>query len=92
MLYTRFVKTGRFTLEQLINWMTNKPASVFKMKNAGTLEVGKPADIAIFDLKDEHEIKESEYLSKGKNSPFTGETVYGDTVMTLVDGKIVYSK
>jgi len=46
--------------------MTNKPASVFKMKNAGTLEVGKPADIAIFDLKDEHEIKESEYLSKGR--------------------------
>lgn len=92
MLYTRFVKTGRFTLEQLINWMTNKPASVFKMKNAGTLEVGQPADIAIFDLNQEHEIKESEYLSKGKNSPFTGETVYGDTVMTLVDGKIVYSK
>lgn len=92
MLYTRFVKTGRFTLEQLIDWMTNKPASVFKMNNAGRLEVGQPADIAIFDLKDEHEIKESDYLSKGKNSPFTGETVYGDTVMTLVDGEIVYKK
>ena len=92
MLYTRFVKTGRFTLEQLIDWMTNKPASIFKMNNAGRLEVGQPADIAIFDLKDEHEIKESDYLSKGKNSPFTGETVYGDTVMTLVDGEIVYKK
>ncbi|EEI72294.1 dihydroorotase [Lentilactobacillus hilgardii] len=91
-LYTAFVKTGRFTLEQLINWMAKKPAAVFKMKAAGNLEIGKPADIAVFDLDEPHVIKESEYLSKGKNSPFTGATVFGDTVMTLVDGKVVYKK
>lgn len=91
-LYTAFVKTDRFTLEQLINWMAKKPASVFKMKAAGNLEIGKPADIAVFDLDEPHVIKESEYLSKGKNSPFTGATVFGDTVMTLVDGKVVYEK
>lgn len=92
MLYTKFVKTGRFTLAQLINWMAKKPASVFKMAAAGSLEVGKPADIAVFDLDHAHTIQESDYLSKGKNSPFTGQTVYGETVMTLVDGKIVYQK
>ena len=92
MLYTRFVKTGRFTLAQLVNWLTKQPASVFKMRGAGSLAVGQPADIAIFDLKHEHEIKESDYLSKGKNSPFTGEAVYGDTVMTLVDGDIAYKR
>lgn len=92
MLYTRFVKTGRFTLAQLVHWLTKQPASVFKMRGAGSLAVGQPADIAIFDLEHEHEIKESDYLSKGKNSPFTGETVYGDTVMTLVDGDIAYKR
>ncbi|MFD1126513.1 dihydroorotase [Lentilactobacillus raoultii] len=91
-LYTTFVKTGRFTLSQLIDWMAKKPAAIFNMTNAGSLKVGKPADIAIFDLDNEHVIKASEYLSKGKNSPFTGRTVLGDTVMTLVDGQIAYQK
>ncbi len=92
MLYTKFVKTGRFTLDQLINWMVRKPAAVFNMSNAGSLETGQPADIAIFDIDEQNIIQESDYLSKGKNSPFTGETVYGDTVMTLVSGKIVYQR
>ncbi|EHO49762.1 dihydroorotase [Lentilactobacillus kisonensis] len=90
MLYTKFVKAGIFTLAQLINWMAIKPAAVFKMADAGTLETGRPADLAIFDLDHSHQIKESDYLSKGVNTPFTGETVYGNTVMTLVAGKIVY--
>lgn len=92
MLYTKFVKTGIFTLAQLINWMAEKPASVFKLTDAGRLEVGQPADIAIFDLDNPHKLEESDYLSKGTNTPFTGETVYGQTVMTLVDGKVVYKK
>ncbi|GHP14169.1 dihydroorotase [Lentilactobacillus fungorum] len=90
MLYTKFVKTGIFTLDQLINWMSRRPAAVFKMAHAGSLAVGEPADIAIFDLDKPHTIVESEYRSKGKNTPFTGETVYGETVMSLVDGNVVY--
>lgn len=91
-LYTTFVKTGRFTLAQLINWMAKKPADVFSMAGAGSLKIGQPADIAIFNLDEAHVIKESAYLSKGKNTPFTGRTVFGDTVMTLVDGQPVYKK
>ena len=56
------------------------------------LEPGKNADIAIFDIEHKNEIKESDFKSKGLNTPFTGQKVYGETVMTLVDGEIVYQR
>ncbi|MBZ2405314.1 dihydroorotase [Liquorilactobacillus hordei] len=92
LLYTYFVKSGKLTLETLLNKMSSEPAKAFGLKNAGELLIGKPADIVIFDLDKEYEIKEKEYLSKGKNTPFTGEKVYGTTIMTFVDGKLVYQK
>lgn len=93
MLYTRFVKQDHvFTLEQLLSWLSDRPAATFNLKQAGVLEPGKPADIAIFDLDHEQEIREEDFASKGVNTPFTGQKVYGTTVMTMVDGKIVYQQ
>lgn len=91
-LYTKLVKTGICRLTQLLDWMTAKPADLFGLKDAGHLEPGKPADIAIFDLDHQFEIKQEDYRSKGINNPFTGDKVYGETVLTMVDGKVVYER
>ena len=92
MLYTKFVRPGIFSLAQLLNWLSAVPAEEFGLDQAGHLEPGKPADIAIFDLYTERKITEDSYLSKGVNSPFTGQRVYGTTDLTLVDGKVAYSR
>lgn len=92
LLYTRYVRTGVFTLGQLLDWMSINPARIFKMDQAGEILPGKPADLALFDLNHETEIKEEDYLSMGKNTPFTGERVHAETVMTLVDGKPAYKR
>ncbi len=39
LLYTNFVKKGTWTLKQLIDWMTEKPADVFGLPY-GKIEVG----------------------------------------------------
>ena len=92
-LYTKFVKEEKvFTLEQLLSLLTDKPATVFGIKSAGLLAPGENADIAIFDIEHQKEIKEEEFKSKGVNTPFTGHKVYGETVMTFVDGKVVYQR
>ncbi|MCT7710627.1 MAG: amidohydrolase family protein, partial [Lactobacillus iners] len=62
------------------------------LKHCGRLVVGEPADIAIFDLNQPHQLQISEYQSKGKNTPFTGNIVYGTTAYTIVDGNIVYQR
>lgn len=92
LLYTRFVKTQRMSLEQLLDLMSIKPAKCFGMNDAGALFPGKPADLAVFDLEHEYVLQEERYFSLGKNTPFTGTKVYGQTCMTFVAGELVYKK
>ena len=91
-LYTRYVRTGVFTLAQLLNWLSRRPAELFHLDQAGTLMPGQPADIAIFDLEHPHVLSAGEYYSKGTNTPFTGHRVYGTTVLTMVAGQVVYEQ
>nr|WP_220477765.1 dihydroorotase [Limosilactobacillus albertensis] len=92
LLYTHFVKTGIFTLAQLIDWLTAKPQAVFNLENAGLLKVGDPADIAVFDIDHQDIIRPEQFFSKGHNTPFVGDQVYGMTKKTFVDGKLVYTE
>lgn len=91
-LYTRYVRTGVFTLAQLLNWLSRRPAELFHLDQAGTLMPGQLADIAIFDLVHPHVLSAGEYYSKGTNTPFTGHRVYGTTVLTMVAGQVVYEQ
>ena len=91
LIYTHFVETGRFTLEQVINWLAVKPAEIFGL-NAGTLTVGAPADVAVFDITQTCTIDKEDFLSKGENTPFIGWKVKGESQMTFVNGKLVWQK
>lgn len=91
LIYTHFVETGKFTLEQVVDWMAVKPAEIFNLR-AGTLQIGGAADIAVFDLALEEAINDQEFESKAVNTPFVGWKVKGNTVMTFVDGKLVWAK
>ncbi len=91
LIYTHFVETNRFTLEQVINWMATKPAEIFQLE-AGTLTVGAPADVAVFDIEHSSTIDKKDFLSKGENTPFVGWNVKGETLGTFVDGKLAWHK
>lgn len=87
--YTYLVKTGILTPTELINKMSTKGAEILDIKR-GTLKVGSIADIALFDVTNEYEIKEEDFKSKSHNSPFIGMNVYGRTVQTFVAGVCKY--
>jgi len=91
LMYTSFVKNGNWSLKFLIDRMTIIPAEIFNLPY-GKLEVGQVADIAVFDLNAEYEIDVDTFVSKGKNTPFNGYKVNGETFMTIVDGTIVYQR
>ncbi|UEX89384.1 dihydroorotase [Staphylococcus ratti] len=91
LLYTHFVMTGEWTLQQLVDYITIKPAKVFDLPY-GVLEEGAPADLTLIDLETAYEIKEEDFLSKSSNTPFLGERVYGKTLFTMVDGEICYEE
>ncbi|MBB5887521.1 dihydroorotase [Lactovum miscens] len=89
LIYTEFVKKGIFTLEQVVRWMSLNPASLFNLK-VGNLQIGSPADLAVFDIDNDYEIDARDFESKGTNSPFIGWKVKGKTLMTFVEGKLVW--
>jgi dihydroorotase len=91
LLYTNFVETGKFTLAQLVGWLTSKPAEVFQLPY-GSLEIGATADITVVDLNKNEAINPESFLSKGKNTPFAGWKCNGWPVMTIAEGKLVWQK
>ena len=91
LLYTHFVKTGNWTLKQLLDYMTVKPCEAFGLPY-GKLEAGRSADITLIDLEREEKIDKNTFLSKGKNTPFDGISCFGWPVMTMAKGKLVYQE
>jgi len=91
LLHTRFVKTERWSLAQLIDWITIKPAQTFGLES-GRLEVGQKADLVLLNLDLEKTIQAEEFLSKGKNTPFIGAKTIGWPVMTWVNGEVIWKE
>lgn len=92
LLYTEFVyKQKRWTLAQLIEWMAKKPAGRFGLKDRGEIREEYASDLIIADLDHEYMIDASQFVSKGKNTPFDGWSVRAKVMRTIVGGKTVYN-
>lgn len=87
--YTELVKKGYLTPMQMAEKMSYNPAQVLGI-DRGNIEVGKVADLAIFDPNTEYEIDVTTFVSKGHNSPFDGKKVQGLVKYTIYNGKVVY--
>ena len=88
-LYTKFVKTGVFSLDLLVKLMTEKVADTFGLPY-GRLEENGYADLVVIDLEKSLKIDPEKFLSKGRNTPYMGEEIYGIPVLTLSEGKVAY--
>lgn len=87
--YTYLVRQNGFSLCELAKLMSKAPQSILNIQG-GELGEGMTADITICDLNKQWVVDSSKFVSKGKNTPFNGKTVYGKVAMTIVDGNIVY--
>lgn len=80
---------GEIPLLDLLAKMTVNPANLLGL-DLGSLEAGKPADLALFDLDRPCRITEDSLVSKSKNTPFDGRPVQGMVMATMVDGRLIY--
>ena len=83
-MYTEFVKTGKMTLEKLVELLAINPRKRFGMKDDKSFSVWK--------LDEAFTVNPDEFLSKGRATPFAGETLYAVNYLTVIDGKIIYQK
>jgi dihydroorotase len=85
------VSTGLLTLPELIARMSTVPARVFHLPG-GTLAVGAPADLVVFDPDRRWEVRKGQLHSRSANSPFAWETLTGQADTTVVGGKVVFER
>ena len=81
-MYTHFVKTGRMTLDRLVELMAVNPRKRFG------IDLG--CDYTVWDLEAEYEIDPDTFLSMGRATPLAGWTVSGRCIATVCDDNVVY--
>ena len=89
-LTLKWASEDRISLSQALARITQLPAQILGVE-AGTLSVGAPADVCIFDPDAAWTVGRASLLSQGKNTPFAGFELVGRTRWTLVGGEVVHS-
>ncbi len=82
---------GHLGLLEALDLITNRPAKLFGLKDAGRLERGGPADLVLFDPERPWVIDTFKLRGKSKNTPFDGRPVQGVVVRTIIDGRTVFT-
>ncbi len=86
LVITHLVKPGHLTLSQMVEKMSLAPAQILGV-SGGTLSIGQPADITVFDPDAEWIVDVNQFYSKSRNSVLNGAVLTGRTVTTFVGGR-----
>ncbi len=81
LMYTFFVRSGIISLNRLIELMAINPTNRFNIKQQG---------YSVWDLNKEFTVNPSDFLSKGRATPFEGKSLYGVNKLTAIGDKILY--
>ena len=88
-LMLNHVAEGRTTLARVIDLTSAGPQRVFGIIGKGRIAVGYDADFSVVDLKARWRIEENWLASRSGWSPFTGMTLTGRPIGTIVRGQRV---
>ena len=85
------VDPGYIDYLNLVRLTSYTPSKLLKIDDrTGSIEIGKNADITVFDPNEEYIYSKEMIVSKSKNSPFIGKKLKGKVKYTIVNGNIVY--
>jgi dihydroorotase len=80
----------KLPLWRIVELLSSNPARIFGLSGRGSLSQGSHADITIFDPRKKWTFDTFQSKSKSRNTPYDGWTFTGRTIVTVVNGKIVY--
>ena len=81
-LYTKLVRPGILTLDKLVDLMAYAPRRRFH------IPLGE--DRCVWDLERTWVVDPEKFATRGRATPFAGETLYGYLTETVCDGRTVY--
>ena len=83
-------QTSAIDIKDIVKWMCENPATLYKIKNKGFLKENFDADITIVDMNKEKVVDGKNMQSKCGWSAFDGKTLKGWPVTTIVNGNVVF--
>ncbi|HID97320.1 MAG TPA: dihydroorotase [Thermodesulfobacteriaceae bacterium] len=83
------VRGGHMSASDMIRSMSTRPSEILGIPG-GTLRTGGVADITIIDPDSRFELTRERMHSLSCNTPFLGQTLTGQAVLTMVGGRPVY--
>ena len=78
------------TLPEVVYWMSESPAKLYKMHGKGRIEVGQDADLALIDMSLKKKVTNGKLHTRVNWSPFDGMEMQGWPVRTIVNGQTVF--
>ena len=88
---TWLVHRGVIDVATLIDRMACAPARLFKLPG-GSLRRGAVADVTVFDPDASWTVDPARFRSKGRNTPYAGQTLRGLVELTIVDGRPIHRR
>jgi dihydroorotase len=88
-LTLKWAQVANIPLPVALKKISGDPASLVGL-NAGSLRLGQPADLCIFDPKAFWAVTAQTLRSQGKNSPYLRRELEGRVTQTLVNGTLVF--
>ncbi len=85
---TNLVHTNKLSLIKTIEKLTVKPSEILNLKEQGSIEAGKKANLTIIDLDLEWVVDASKFKSKCRISPFDGQKLKGKAIATVINGTL----
>lgn len=72
--------------------LSEGPANLTGLIKKGSIEVGKDADLVVFDPDETTIIQEDDIFHKHKLTPYLGKEVQGTVIRTILRGSTIYLK
>lgn len=85
-VYSEGVAKGRITVERMVDLLATTPARLFGLPMKGAIEVGRDADLVLFDPTTPRTLRHAELHHTSDFTPYEGMAVSGAVVRTLVRG------
>ena len=82
----------RMPLAKVLGLLSSRPAQALGLSNCGSLTMGSPADVVVFDPDETWTFRALDSKSKSKNTPFDGWELQGRVRFTISDGRIVFRR